>query len=85
MRRTLLVLCFLAAGFAVGAGWLALNASAQRAISEPEIDEFEQRVHDYLLENPEVIMEALRVLLERQRAAEAEVSRGRSPSAARRS
>ena len=51
MRRTLLVLFFLAVGFAVGAGWLALNASAQRAISEPEIDEFEQRVHDYLLEN----------------------------------
>ena len=72
MRRTLLVLFFLAVGFAVGAGWLALNASAQRAISEPEIDEFEQRVHDYLLENPEVIMEALRVLQERQRAAEAE-------------
>jgi protein-disulfide isomerase len=61
----------LAAVFAVGAGWLASSASAQRAVSEPELDEFEQRVRDYLLKNPEVIMEALQVLQERQRAAEA--------------
>jgi protein-disulfide isomerase len=37
-----------------------------------ELDEFEQRVRDYLLNNPEVIMEALQILQERQRAAEAE-------------
>jgi protein-disulfide isomerase len=37
-----------------------------------ELDEFEQRVREYLLKNPEVIMEALQVLEERQRAAEAE-------------
>ncbi len=37
-----------------------------------ELDQFEQRVREYLLRNPEVIMEALRILQERQRAAEAE-------------
>jgi protein-disulfide isomerase len=37
-----------------------------------ELDDFEQRVREYLLENPEVIMEALRILEQRQRAAEAE-------------
>ncbi len=58
---------------------LAIAAAAQRAPSEPnassrppELDAFEQRVRAYLLENPEVIMEALGVLQERQRAAEAE-------------
>jgi protein-disulfide isomerase len=71
MRRTLLSI-LLATAFAFGTGWLASSASAQRAVSEPELDEFEQRVRDYLLKNPEVIMEALQVLQERQRAAEAE-------------
>jgi protein-disulfide isomerase len=71
MRRTLLSI-LLAAVFAVGVGWLAISASAQRAVSEPELDELEQRVRDYLLKNPEVIMEALQILQERQRAAEAE-------------
>jgi len=37
-----------------------------------ELDPFEQRVREYLLKNPEVIMEALQVLQQRQRAAEAE-------------
>jgi protein-disulfide isomerase len=37
-----------------------------------ELDPFEHRVREYLLENPEVIMEALQILQERQRAAEAE-------------
>jgi protein-disulfide isomerase len=37
-----------------------------------ELDEFDQRVREYLLKNPEVIMEALQILQERQRAAEAE-------------
>ena len=51
-----------------------------------ELDPFEQRVREYLLKNPEVIMEALRILQERQRAAEAENrSSGRLPNAARRS
>ena len=37
-----------------------------------ELDEFEQRVRDFLLEHPEVIMEALQILQERQRADEVE-------------
>jgi protein-disulfide isomerase len=37
-----------------------------------ELDPFEQRVRQYLLKNPEVIMEALQILQERQRVAEAE-------------
>ena len=37
-----------------------------------ELEAFEQRVREYLLRNPEVIMEALQILQERQRAAEAE-------------
>jgi protein-disulfide isomerase len=51
-----------------------VNAQAARPISSQaaELDEFEQRVREYLLENPEVIMEALQILQERQRAAEAE-------------
>jgi protein-disulfide isomerase len=51
-----------------------VNAQAARPMSSQaaELDEFEQRVRDYLLKNPEVIMEALQILQERQRAAEAE-------------
>jgi protein-disulfide isomerase len=37
-----------------------------------ELDQFERRGREYLLRNPEVIMEALGILKERQRAAEAE-------------
>jgi protein-disulfide isomerase len=37
-----------------------------------ELDRFEQRVREYLLKNPEVIMEALQILRERELAAEAE-------------
>jgi protein-disulfide isomerase len=37
-----------------------------------ELDPFEQRVREYLLKNPEIIMEALQTLQGRQRAAEAE-------------
>jgi protein-disulfide isomerase len=37
-----------------------------------ELDLFEQRVREYLLKNPEVIMEALQILRERELAAEAE-------------
>jgi protein-disulfide isomerase len=41
--------------------------------AEPaELDPFEQRVREYLLRSPEVIMEALQILQERQRAAEVE-------------
>jgi protein-disulfide isomerase len=62
-----------------GAAWFAINATAQqRALIQGtsekpvELDEFEQRVRDFLLEHPEVIMQALQVLQERQRAADAD-------------
>lgn len=60
-------------------GWFAITADAQRVQVSPqmstatdELDPFEQRVRDYLLKNPEVIMDALQLLQQRQRAAEAE-------------
>jgi protein-disulfide isomerase len=51
-----------------------VNAQAAPPMSSEaaELDEFERRVRDYLLKNPEVVMEALQILQERQRAAEAE-------------
>jgi protein-disulfide isomerase len=71
MRRILLNGILLAVlGAAVSS--LAVDVSAQRAVSKPELDAFEQRVRDYLLKHPEVIMEALQILQERQRAAEAD-------------
>jgi protein-disulfide isomerase len=64
---------------AAGAAWFAIDATAQQSAPVPatserpvELNEFEQRVRDFLLEHPEVIMEALQILQERQRAAEAE-------------
>jgi protein-disulfide isomerase len=50
-----------------------VNAQAASPMSSQaaELDEFEQRVREYLLKNPEVIMEALQILQQRQRAAEA--------------
>jgi protein-disulfide isomerase len=78
MRLALLAL--VAAAIAVLAGgWLSITADAPHAqVSEPlstevaELEPFEQRVRDYLLANPEVIMEALQILQERRRAAEAD-------------
>lgn len=72
-----LVIAIAAAVLLIGAGWLALNALAQRAAPEPQsseepLDAFEQRARDFLLDHPEVIMEALQNLQERERAAEAE-------------
>jgi protein-disulfide isomerase len=64
---------------AAGAAWFAIDATAQQSAPVPatserpvELNEFEQRVRDFLLEHPEVIMEALQTLQERQRAAEVE-------------
>jgi protein-disulfide isomerase len=57
---------FLVAAFGVG------QAYAQMSSKAPELDAFEQRVREYLLKNPEVIMQALQILQERQKAAEAE-------------
>jgi protein-disulfide isomerase len=75
-RSTWLIRCLSIATLLL---FVALGMS--QAIAQPappmsskgaELDPFEQRVRAYLLKNPEVIMEALQVLQERQRAAEAE-------------
>jgi protein-disulfide isomerase len=61
---------------AVAGVWLALDPGfrtiAQPATDSPDMpqDAFEQRIRAYLLEHPEVIMEALRRLETRQREAE---------------
>lgn len=79
MRRLALILVAAAAMAVLAGGWFALTADAQRGQVSPqistgadELDAFEQRVRAYLLKNPEVIMEALQILQQRQRAAEAE-------------
>ena len=79
MRRLALILLAAAATAVLAGGWFAITADAQRAQVSPQVstgadepDRFERRVREYLLKNPEVIMEALQVLQDRQRAAEAE-------------
>jgi protein-disulfide isomerase len=80
MGRLALILIAVAAAAVLAGGWFAMTADAQRAqVSPPqmstegaELDSFEQRVRDYLLKHPEVIMEALQILQERQRSGEAE-------------
>jgi len=79
MRRLTVIFAAALLCMAAGATLFAINATAQQrapASSTSErpvdLDEFEQRVRDFLLEHPEVIMEALQVLQERQRAAEAD-------------
>lgn len=58
-------------------GWLLLNPGfegAQRsaiAAGEMSQDQFDQRVHDYIIAHPEVIMEAIQGLEARQREADA--------------
>ncbi|CAN7725605.1 DsbA family protein [Mesorhizobium sp. LjNodule214] len=56
-------------------GWLLLGLQgAQRPASaggEMSQDQFDQRVHDYILAHPEVVMQALQSLDARQREAEA--------------
>jgi protein-disulfide isomerase len=73
--RRLLRLLSMAAISLIGAlGIDQVNAQDAPPMSSKtaELDPFEQRVRDYLLKNPEVIMEALRILQERQRTVEAE-------------
>ena len=50
----------------------AIAQVAPTSSEAAELDQFERRVREYLLRNPEVIIEALGILKERQRAAEAE-------------
>jgi protein-disulfide isomerase len=56
----------------LGMGQTIAQPAPSMSSKAAELDPFEQRVREYLLKNPEVIMEALQVLQERQRAAEAE-------------
>jgi protein-disulfide isomerase len=79
MRRFGLILVAAAATAVLAGAWFAITPDAQRAQVSPqtstegaEKDPFEQRVHEYLLKNPEVIMEALQILQQRQRSAQAE-------------
>ena len=79
MRRLSVIFAAALLFIAAGAAWVAIDASAQQSgpvpgISEKpvELDEFDQRVRDFLLEHPEVIIEAVQLLQQRQRAAEAE-------------
>jgi protein-disulfide isomerase len=79
MRRLALALIVILATAVLAEAWSGLAADAQRAQVSPqtstgaaEVDPFEQRIREYLLKNPEVIMEALQILQERQKAAEAE-------------
>jgi protein-disulfide isomerase len=57
---------------ALGAGQAIAQPAPPISSKAAELGPFEQRVREYLLKNPEVIMEALQILQERQRAAEAE-------------
>jgi protein-disulfide isomerase len=57
---------------ALGAGQAMAQTPPPISSKASELDPFEQRVREYLLKNPEVIMEALQILQGRQRAAEAE-------------
>src|SRR5918996_2991100 len=57
---------------ALGGGGAGARPGPPMSSKTAELDPFEQRVRDYLLKNPEVIMEALQILQERQRAAQAE-------------
>lgn len=56
----------------LGTGQTIAQPASPLSSKAAELDPFEQRVREYLLENPQVIMEALQVLQERQKAAEAE-------------
>jgi protein-disulfide isomerase len=52
--------------------WLALGPHSQAiAAGETSQDQFDQRVHDYIIAHPEVIMESIRGLEARQREADA--------------
>ena len=56
------------------AGWLLLNPGVRGmalAASEMSQDQLDQRIHDYILAHPEVLVQALQSLDERQRQAEA--------------
>lgn len=65
----LLVIAAAAIWFAVDPAFRAERSAPNVATALPK-DEFERRVRDYILNNPEVVMEAARRFEQRQRAAE---------------
>ena len=65
-----LVVTAVAAWFVLDPGFRGGN-QVQPSLSSAETDEFGQRVRAYLLENPEVLVEAMQILQTRQQAAEA--------------
>ncbi len=73
----LLVSLFFVAAFGA---WFTLDIGVRRGVSAAEVvssmskDEFERRVHDYLLAHPEVVAEAINRLEARQREQEAATS-----------
>jgi protein-disulfide isomerase len=75
-RKSLAWLLVPALVIAAAAAWFALDPgfrgseTSQEARGPETQDEFGQRVRDYLLENPQVIVEAMQVLQARQQAAE---------------
>jgi protein-disulfide isomerase len=71
LSRLLAMVALLVTG-ALGIDQVNAQAAPPMSSKAAELDPFEQRVREYLLKNPEVIMEALRILQQRQRAAEAE-------------
>jgi protein-disulfide isomerase len=76
-RKSLAWLLVPALVIAAAAAWFALDPgfrgseTSQEAQGPETQDEFGQRVRNYLLENPQVIVEAMQVLQARQQAAEA--------------
>ncbi|WP_217577272.1 DsbA family protein [Mesorhizobium sp. GbtcB19] len=59
---------------AIIAGWLLLNPGTREAAfaaGEMSQDQLDQRIHDYILAHPEVLVQALQSLDERQREADA--------------
>ncbi|MBI2586926.1 MAG: DsbA family protein [Rhodospirillales bacterium] len=79
-RRTRFVggVALLAILFAAGAAWFAFDPGFRAGRATPGVatdmprDEFERRVRAYLLDNPEVIVEAVQRLQERQKTADAD-------------
>jgi len=71
LSRLLAMAALLVTG-SLGIDQVNAQAAPPMTSKATELDPFEQRVREYLLKNPEVIMEALQILQQRQRAAEAE-------------
>lgn len=78
MRGPIVVAIIIVALAGGVAAWLVFDPAFRTGTSKPSgpQDKFERRVKDYILNNPEVILEAMQRLDKRQRAAENEAVRG---------